>query len=166
MDTPTRTIRLLERGDGLDAFDCGHEALNTFLKRYAGQNQRRDAQRTYVVAEQERILAFMTVAAGEWRRDDPGDIERGDRPVLRLLRLGTELTARGQGLAASLLRYAFELALGLAQTVGCIGIIVDAKPEAITFYDRLGFAPLGEVAGDGSLPMFLHIKTIRSVIEL
>lgn len=50
----------------------------------------------------------------------------------------------------------------MADDVGCVGVVVDAKPEAVAFYDRLGFVPLEVVAGElddrpQPLPMFLEL---------
>jgi hypothetical protein len=30
--------------------------------------------------------------------------------------------------------------------MGCVGVVVDAKPESIVFYGQLGFVPLDVVA--------------------
>jgi hypothetical protein len=38
-----------------------------------------------------------------------------------------------------LLRTVFALAHEMARTVGCLGVVVDAKPDAVSFYERLGF---------------------------
>jgi len=49
----------------------------------------------------------------------------------------------------------------MADNMGCVGVVVDAKPDAVAFYDRLGFVPLEVVAGEigdrpQPLPMFLE----------
>ena len=41
-------IEKLRRGHGVDTFDCGREALNRFLTRYAFQNQQAGASQTYI----------------------------------------------------------------------------------------------------------------------
>jgi len=49
-----------------DAFDCGEEALNQFLRGYARQQQARNLSRTYVALEEggTRVAGFYTVSAG------------------------------------------------------------------------------------------------------
>ena len=47
--------------------------------------------------------------------------------------------ARGRGVGRTLLRFAFTLARSLRDEVGCVGVVVDAKEESRTFYERLGF---------------------------
>jgi hypothetical protein len=53
----------------------------------------------------------------------------------------------------------------MAEDFGCIGVVVDAKPEAVPFYEKLGFVELG--ASTGHLgdrpeprPMFLELGAI------
>jgi hypothetical protein len=53
----------------------------------------------------------------------------------------------------------------MAERFGCIGVVVDAKPAAVAFYVRLGFA--GPVVEAGELPsrprpqvLFLPIGSI------
>lgn len=82
-------------------------------------------------------------------------------PVLRLARLAVDERARGLGAATVLLRAVFVLARRMADEIGCAGILVDAKPDAVSFYERLGFLRLDVVAGElgdrpQPLPMFLE----------
>ncbi|MFO1432768.1 MAG: hypothetical protein U1F76_22045 [Candidatus Competibacteraceae bacterium] len=56
-------------------------------------------------------------------------------------------------------------ALFRSETIGCIGVVVDAKPEAVDFYRRYGFEGMDVVQGllgDRSqpLPMFLPLAAI------
>ena len=47
-----------------------------------------------------------------------------------------------------LLRAMLLLAQDLARTVGCAGVVVDAKADAVAFYERLGFIRLEAVSGE------------------
>jgi predicted N-acetyltransferase YhbS len=159
--TPTSNlepIRPLQKSDDRKSFDCGQEDLNLFIRQFARQKQERDEQKTYVICEGSRILAFITLAIGESQHNGRAV------PVLRLLRLATDKSAQKQGLGLALTLYAFRMAVGLAQLAGCTGILVDAKSASINFYAKLGFEPLDEVEGAIPLPMFLDIKVIRQVL--
>jgi hypothetical protein len=35
----------------------------------------------------------------------------------------------------------------MTEAIGCVGVLVDAKPEAMAFYERLGFLTMESVAG-------------------
>jgi GNAT superfamily N-acetyltransferase len=73
--------------------------------------------------------------------------------------------ARGQGVGQSLMRFAFTLAHTTSTQIGCVGIVVDAKPEAVAFYERLGFMGVDVFAAElgerpAPRPMFLALGSI------
>jgi hypothetical protein len=48
---------------------------------------------------------------------------------------------------------------------GCVGVVVDAKPDAVPFYEKLGFVALEIVAGEVGdrpmpLPMYLELAQV------
>jgi hypothetical protein len=68
-----------------------------------------------------------------------------------------------------LLGHVLGLALEQRDRVGCIGIVTDAKADAVRFYEALGFVPLecireGLLAGE-PLPLFLGIDTLAPAVE-
>ncbi len=86
-------------------------------------------------------------------------------PVLRLARLAVDEGARGRGIGSILLRAVFALAHEMAGRVGCVGVVVDAKPEAVGFYERQGFRIMETRAGrlgerPEPCPMYLHLSAI------
>ena len=146
-------IRALRRSDDRSRFRSGEADLDRFFHKYAGQNQfRHHIGTTYVAAEGDRILGYLTVAPGELEIDRlPAAIRkklpRYPLPILRLARLAVEESARGQGLGGALLRFALKLTERLATGYGCVGVVVDAKPGAVEFYARFGFTPLEILEG-------------------
>jgi hypothetical protein len=63
------------------------------------------------------------------------------------------------------LRHALHLARRTAVEIGCVGVVVDAKPAARGFYLRYGFEPLSVVEGalldrPEPTPMFLPLSAI------
>ncbi len=59
-----------------------------------------------------------------------------------------------------LLRVALRLTREMSTALGSVGLVVDAKPEAVAFYRRYGFEPLDVLEGLLSdrpepTPMFL-----------
>jgi GNAT superfamily N-acetyltransferase len=150
-------------------FCSGNPDLDRFFARYAGQNQfRHHIGTTYVaIAAGGPIAGFATVSASEISPDSmPTSKRKGlaryPLPVLRLARLAVDEGYKGQGVGSLLLRAVLELAARMADDLGCVGVVVDAKPDAVAFYDRLGFVPLEVVAGElgdrpQPLPMFLEL---------
>lgn len=83
-------------------------------------------------------------------------------PILRLARMATLEGMQGQGIGRRLLVAVCQAALSMAETAGCTGVYVDAKPGAVGFYRKHDFVVL-ETAGseDGTTPMFLAMATVR-----
>jgi hypothetical protein len=47
--------------------------------------------------------------------------------------------------------------------VGCVGIAVDAKPAAVSFYERRAFVVIGAPSADGGATrMFLPMETVEA----
>ena len=64
---------------------------------------------------------------------------------------------------------AFKLAVEQKERVGCIGVVVDAKVDAVKFYQQLGFVELDMIRGLSKthplpIPMFMAIQTIQKAI--
>lgn len=168
----TVTIRRLEPQDDRAGFHSGNIELDRFFARYAGQNQfRHHIGVTYVaVDESAAIVGFATVAASELMTARLSEAKRKRLPaypvpVLRLARLAVDERSRSRGVAQALLRFVFTLARRTAATVGCLGVVVDAKPDAVGFYEKLGFIPLDVTAGElgdrpQPQPMFLELGAI------
>lgn len=165
------TIRRLEPGDDRDRFCSGHPDLDRFFHRFAGQNQfRHHVGVTYIAVEDDAILGFVTVSPSEIEIDAlPADrrrrLPRYPLPTLRLARLAVAQSAQGRGIGQALLRFALTLARRMADEIGCVGVVVDAKPEAQTFYLRYGFESMSAIEGvlldrPEPTPMFLPMSAI------
>ena len=164
------TVRKLAAEDDRTRFRSGNVDLDRFFALYAGQNQfRHHIGTTYVAVDDLGVIAgYATVAASEISPDamparHRKRLPRYPLPVLRLARLAVAETARGQGVGSLLLRTVFQLATRLAADVGCVGVVVDAKPDAVAFYRRLGFVALALIAGElgdrpAPTPMFLELR--------
>ncbi len=164
-------VRRLERGDDRSGFRSGNVDLDRFFHRFAGQNQfRHHIGTTWVAARGSAILGYATVSAAHLELGKlPAPLQKKlptyPLPVLRLARLAVASDAQGQGVGRLLLRAVFTLAWRMADALGCVGVVVDAKPEAVAFYERLGFLALGHSKGGlgerpEPTPMFLELGAI------
>jgi hypothetical protein len=63
-------IEKLARHHAIDAFDCGQEALNRFLIRFALTNQQANASQTYVGLADSSVIGFYTLVVSEVSYDD------------------------------------------------------------------------------------------------
>ncbi len=169
-------IRPLEKADDWSGFSCGQPDLDRFFQHYAGQNQfKLHLAVTYVAVAEGRMLGFATVAASSIERKSLPSARLRRRlpgyplPVLRLARLGVDSRAQGLGVGRALLGHVLGLALGQRDRSGCVGVVTDAKPDAVAFYERYGFVPL-EGVREGALhgeptPMFLPVGTIAAALK-
>lgn len=172
----TVEIRPLAKDDDRSGFSCGQPDLDRFFEHYAGQNQfKLYLAVTYVAVVEDRIIGFATVAASSIERSSVPSARLRKRlpayplPVLRLARLGVDTRAQGLGIGKALLRHVLALAVEQRNHIGCVGVVTDAKSEAVTFYQGLGFVVVesvrqGLMHGE-PLPLFLAIDTIASALE-
>ena len=169
-------VRRLEPRDDRTGFRSRNIDLDRFFQRYAGQNQfRHHIGTTYVAVQADRIVGFVTVSSGEMVAEKLAKSLRRrlpayPLPILRLARLAVDERFQGHGIGRLLLRAMLTLALEMRDRLGCIGIVVDAKPDAVTFYSSLGFTPIDLISGAlGDRPepvaMFLPIGQIAAAAK-
>jgi GNAT superfamily N-acetyltransferase len=130
-------------------FAWGEESLDRWLHRYAGQSERRDATRTFVVVEDGVVRGYYTLIAGQLEHAGATQAVRKGLsrhfpiPVAILARLAVDERSQGQRLGASLLNDAFERICRAAEEVAVRAIVVHAIDEAAAgFYERFGFRRL------------------------
>ncbi|MEO8597806.1 MAG: GNAT family N-acetyltransferase [Candidatus Solibacter sp.] len=141
-------IEKLSKDHDLGHFDCGNEALNLWLKRFAWANVRNDSARVYVAHRRDQVVVgYHALTAGSVSRGDaPDRIGRGlaAHPigVVVLGRLAVDRSQQGRGLGVTLLQDALLRAEHAADTVGVRAVLVQAIDAAArSFYLRFGFSP-------------------------
>lgn len=159
-------IQLLTAQHRREGFDCGDTALNEFLLRHAGQQQRRGFGKTYVAVAEDgvTVTGFVTVSAGQVATSAlPAQLKlpRHPAPMLRIGRLAVDVRHQGKGIGQDLLAFVLRLAVEFSQRVGLYAVVVDAKhDQAKTFYVRLGFI----ACADNPLRLYLPIATLEQSI--
>jgi len=166
-------IRLLEESDDVESFDCGDEPLNSYLKRHAWTNQRKNSIGvTYVAVEESApgvVLGYFTLATSSIPRDGlPKKYVRGlppyDLPLVLLARLAVDRRFAGKGLGHALISEAFRITLRVADEVGCRYLITEAYRERTGWYAKYGFIPVEGGPETGPQKMFLDVRTIRAAL--
>jgi GNAT superfamily N-acetyltransferase len=138
---------LLTKDHDRNSFDCGVPALNDYLKKYALQNQKKHAARTYVAIRGNRIVGYYSLAYGSVSLEEaPQSVKSGlprhPIPVILLARLAVDSTEQGRGLGAALLKDALLRTIQAAEITGLRAILVHAKDDATKrFYEKFGFEP-------------------------
>jgi len=160
-------IELLDKSHQRDAFDCGDESLNTFLRSHAGQNARRDISRTYVALpiESEVVAGYYTLSSGSVGFENlPAEaskrLPKYPVPAAHLGRLAVDRTFQGRGLGGVLLIDALKRVRDTADSIGIHAVTVDAiNASARRFYEAHGFQCLR----DDTLHLFLPMATLRKL---
>lgn len=132
------------------AFDCGNELLNRWLTRYAGQSDRRDAARTFVIADAHgAVRGYYALVAGQLQHERAtAAVSKGQSPlfpiaIALLARLAVDRPHQAQGLGAALLRDALTRVQVASAEVAVRAVVVHAIDEhAAAFYRRFGFHAL------------------------
>jgi len=158
---------LLKDSHILDNFDCGNYSLNTWLKRYAMQNQRANSARTFVVCNGDKVVGFYSLAVGSIehelasKRTKKG-LARYAIPVMILARLAVDLRYQGKKIGCGLLKDAVLRTLQASEHAGIRAIFVHAKDEkARDFYEYFGFEP----SPIDPLKLMLLVKDARKSID-
>ena len=160
-------IEKLQRHHPVDHFDCGQEALNRFLGRYAFQNQQAEASQTYVALVGEEVVGFYTLVVAQVEYSDaPQRLAKGlarhPIPLMLLARLAVAATWQGKGLGSGLLKDAMLRTLQAADIAGIRTIAVHAKDDDVrAFYQRFGFVP----SPTDPYHMFVLVKDVRAILK-
>jgi predicted N-acetyltransferase YhbS len=141
--------RPLTERDDRNAFDCGRESLNIWLRRHAWANQASGASRVNVIKEAAsgRIVGYVALSASQIERAFVAKVDQRNRPdplpVLLLGQLAVDKNFQGRGHAASLLLFALKSALRASEIIGSVGVITHPLDDGIRgFYARWGFQNL------------------------
>ena len=130
-------------------FDCGEELLNQYLRTLAGQHRTKGIATTFVLVDSgrpSRILGYYSLSAASLAFERLTEADRKGLPAypvpaVRIGRLATSLSVRGQGLGELLLlQNAIRRTLQARETLGVHAVLVEAKNSAAEgFYRKYGF---------------------------
>ncbi|MDP6404051.1 MAG: GNAT family N-acetyltransferase [Alphaproteobacteria bacterium] len=160
-------VEKLDGSQDCDAFDCGKDPLNQFLKRFALGNQKAGSARTYVVcADGMQVVGYYSLAVGAVEHAHaPGRVGRGlakhPIPIMLLARLAVDRSGLGQGLGKALLKDALLRTVQAADIAGIRALLVHAKDdEARAWYESFDFEP----SPSDPYHLFLLMKDLRQIL--
>ena len=153
-----------------EAFDCGEEPLNEFLRRHARKSHERGGAKTFLAiddADSKTIIGFYTLspASVDYART-PEIVRRGlarhDVPGFRLARLAVDRRWQVRGIGGQLLLAAGRRCLLAAAEVGGVVLVIDARNErAAAWYASFGAVPLL----DAPLTLLLPLATVEAALR-
>ena len=151
-------------------FDSGEPILDEWLRRYAGQNRRRDTAATWVIADpHEMVVAYASVAmTGIDRSAAPEVLAKGAPdpvPALLLGRLAVDHRYAGLGMGTTLAAHVLATAVELNEKAACRAVVVTALTQrARTWWERLGFHPFDPTDPD-QLDLYLLTAEIDATFH-
>jgi GNAT superfamily N-acetyltransferase len=173
-DPPYLTSRISAE-DAASGFKCGKHPLDDYFVRHAVANDQKGISRGYVLgrseadpAELPKVLGYYTLSMALITSAEAGSVIKDKLPkyplpVALMGRLAVDERAQGRRLGEKLLIDAIRRVVDAARTIGCVGIVVDAKDEgAEAFYVKYGFVT---VQGEGwPRRMFLPLATAQAAL--
>jgi predicted GNAT family N-acyltransferase len=166
---PEWTIERLTRRHDRSRFSCGDPALDSYLKKYARQNERLNVSRHYVAVEPDStlVLGYYTLSAGSvaWNilpEASSKKLPKYPVPVAHLGRLAVDQSVRGRGQGEVLLLNAFARDMPVSDQIGIQAVeLVAATERAKQFYARYGFLPLA----DNERHLYVSLATLRKLMH-
>ncbi len=169
-------IRALADGDGCNSLSLGDAALvplKTFLRKEAKRLHKDNLAKTFVLvrARETTPLAYATLVCTHVSVRQFGDLapvdgfRYTDYPAVRLARLAVDAHLQGQGVGAQLVDFAVALTgQFIMPHAGCRFLVVDSKPNAVGFYQRKGFTPMGasEEGNTAFTRMFVDLHRLQA----
>jgi GNAT superfamily N-acetyltransferase len=161
-------IETLSQAHDLSRFDCGNDALNTWLTRFAWTNVRDDSARVYVLHRHDRVVrGYYALTAGSIHREDaPQKISQGLAGhaigVAVMGRLAVDSSHQDKGLGTTLLQDALMRIEQAGDMIGIRALLVQAiNDTARDFYLRFGFSP----SPIDELQLMLLMKDLRAFLR-
>lgn len=151
-------------------FDCGEPTLDDWLRRYAGQNRRRDTAATWVITNAGGVVvAYASIAMTAIDRSAaPDALAKGAPdpiPALLVGRLAVDRRYAGLGIGTALTAHVLATAVELNEKAACRAVVVTALNNgASTWWQRLGFHPLQPDEPD-QLDLYLLTSEIEATLH-
>ena len=140
-------VRPLAESDDFDGFDCGHDALNAWLREHS-RRATGQGTRTYLLVEDhtDAVVGYFALAPHLVERDalsrSAGRGAPSRIPAILLAKLALDTRLQGQGLGRELLMRALATIIAAARAAGGRLVVVDAIDEdAARFYRAHDFQP-------------------------
>ena len=146
-------------------FQCGVEALDSYLKKQAKQDIKRHISRVFVATMPNNpkvvigyyTLSTLSIELNQIPEKLARKLPKHPLPAALIGRLAVNNAAQGQGLGKMLLADAIKRTLAVSDQIAIYAMVVDAiNDNAKRFYEQFGFKRLS----DDRPRLFLPLKSI------
>ena len=147
----------------LPDFRCRKPEFAEYLNINAAYDQQQRMGQLYWAISNGETVGYMTLAmgsAGEKRQADLRIDTYGPIPALVIARLATDERYERQGVGRYMISYAIGTARRMAMDTGCRAVLADSAPDAVRFYEKMGFSEFTN--GSSSGPVGTRQESRRS----
>lgn len=156
-------------------FDCGDCDLNEFLLKDAQLYEEEFLAHTYVIVNENEIVAYFSVLADKvsrslvpknvWRKlgkKIPHEKHFNSYPALKIARLAVNKRYRGQEIGTNIIQSIAHRSAQSSEFMACRFLTVDAYKTARQFYLKNDFVPLinEEDSNSNTIPMYMDLKEL------
>ncbi len=135
-------------------FTCGDPALDEFLTTDEVElYEKEKLGRTFLVYYEHELVAYFTISMDSLRREYVHRKSKNDFvlkveeiPAMKIGRLAVAEEEQNKGFGRIIMKYIVGKALRMGAGIGVRFLIVQAKPDAIPFYEKCGFDLTKETA--------------------
>ena len=123
-------------------FDCGRQAQNAFLYNRAWRDAKAAMSVTHLLFINDVLAGFVTLLADGItlsRAERPRGVMWRIAPAMKIGQLAVDRQFAGKGLGMALIKYAIQFSINVRSGFGCRFITLDAEPELLAWYRKLGF---------------------------
>ena len=161
-------------------FRCRKTEYAKYLYIDAAYDQQQRMGQLYWAIRNGETVGYVMLAMGyvdKERQADLGIDTYGHIPALVITRLATDERYERQGIGSRMASYAIDIAGSMAMAVGCRLVFANSDPDAVGFYEKMGFARFastpasdpggprrgsrgsadGGANGEGLVPMYLDL---------
>lgn len=154
-----------------EAFACGVDELDYFLKKHARQHAEKGISKTFVLTGEAKsaiILGYYTLAPCDIVLEDLSAKDakplKGQQKLfgVKLGRLAVSSKHQGKGLSKKLMHDAMVRAVVASDEIGLTAFFVDAKSERLVkYYEKYGFM---RCCGEHSKRLYIMIGTLKAAM--
>ena len=165
------TFQPIHKDHNRKAFNCQSDALNTFLRQTARQNETRGITRTFVLVDDDNpsvILGFFTLVFCQLDAPEGSPLHQKYPHALsglKLARFAVDQQHENKGYGALMIVHAAHKTVAAHSEVApLLGLFADAKDDrAKAYYEGYGFRP---IADDSPSDLWLPIQHCQALVQV
>jgi predicted GNAT family N-acyltransferase len=149
-------------------FEAGSLDLDKYISSQLSQNEDRHLARNYIgMLDDDTWVSLLCLSASILKSNEllsapdkfPSNMEL---PTIKIGRLVVNKDYQRRGYGEATLLKAVSIFIDISKMAGVIGLTVDAKTNAVSFYKKYGFIELKQLATKPQTPMILYTTTLKA----